>query len=291
MISNIDQKPTKLKIITDSSCDLPDAFLKEYDIDYVPFYVNIAGKSYIDRTELKPEVYYEQLKSIKDLPTTSAPSPKDFFDKVNSVVKDYSTVLITTISSKLSATYQSARVAAKRLREKSVHVFDSLSGSGGVGLLCLAAAKLARQGLKEDNLIKEVERIRKETILLGYVDNLENLVKSGRISNFKYLIGRLMKAKPILQVKDGLIQPLSKASGKEKAIKKMLNILYKRVDEDVKYDIMITHGDDYETSNNILQQIEKKVELGEKIINFLTPALATHLGLGTIVVTLSPSVD
>ena len=218
MISNIDKNPTKLKIITDSSCDLPDAFLKEYDIDYVPFYVNIDGKSYIDRTELKPEV--KQLRSIKNLPTTSAPNPKDFFDKVNSVVKDYSSVIITTISSKLSATYQSAKVASKRLREKSVYVFDSLSGSGGVGLLCLAAAKLARKGLKEDNLIKEVERIREETILLGYVDNLENLVKSGRISNFKYLIGRLMKAKPILQVKDGLIQPLSKATGKEKAIKK-----------------------------------------------------------------------
>lgn len=291
MISNVDQTPEKLKIITDSSCDLPDEYLKEYDIDFVPFYVNIAGKSYVDRTELKPKVYYKQLKSIEDLPTTSAPSPKDFFDKVNAVVKDYSTVIITTISSKLSATYQSARVAANRLKEKSVYVFDSLSGSGGVGLLCLAAAKLARKGLKEDNLIKEVERIREETILLGYVDNLENLVKSGRISNFKYLIGRLMKAKPILQVKDGLIQPLSKASGKEKAIKKMLNILYKRVIENVKYDIMITHGDDYETSKDILKQIEKKVELGEKIVNFLTPALATHLGLGTIVVTLSPSVD
>ena len=123
MISNIDKNPTKLKIITDSSCDLPDAFLKEYDIDYVPFYVNIEGKSYIDRTELKPEVYYKQLRSIKNLPTTSAPNPKDFFDKVNSVVKDYSSVIITTISSKLSATYQSAKVASKRLREKNVYVF------------------------------------------------------------------------------------------------------------------------------------------------------------------------
>ena len=204
-------------------------------------------------------------------------------------MKSYSSIFITTLSSKLSATFQSAKIIAKRIKDKEIHLFDSKFGSGVLTFITLAAAKLSRKGVPEDELVKKVEEIRDESILLGFVDNLDNLKKSGRISHFKFLVGSMIKSRPIIEIQDGLLQPIGQAIGRENAISKVLSSISERIKKNKKYDVMITHGDDLETAENIMKELENKIPIGEKIINFLTPALAVHLGLGTIVVSLSPS--
>ncbi len=278
-----------MKVIVDSTCDLPEELAKKYDIDIVPVYVHHNNEIFADRIDITPAEFYEVLRNADKLPTTSATSPKDFLDKINENMKNYSSIFITTISSKLSATYQSARIVVKRIKDKRIHLVDSKFSSGVLAFISLAAAKLSRKGVPEEEIIRKVEEIRDESILLGYVDNLENLRKSGRISHIKFLIGSIIKSKPLLELKDGILQPIGQATGKDKAINKVLTSIFERIKKNQKYDVMITHGDDSETAENILKRLEGKFTIGEKIINFLTPALATHLGLGTIVVSLSPS--
>ena len=278
-----------MKIIVDSTCDLPEDLVKKYDIDIVPVFVQHEGKTFEDRYELTPDEFYNILRNVEELPKTSSAIPKDFFESINNALKEYSSIFIATLTSKLSATVQSARIAAKRFKDKKIHVIDSKFGSGVLTFLALAAAKLSRKGVPEEEVVKKVEQIREESILVGYVDTLDNLKKSGRISNLKYLLGSLTKSKPILELKDGIMNALGKASGKEKAQKKVINEVLRKLDKKTKYDIMITHGDEVETAEMMMTKLEKKLNLDEKIINYLTPALGVHLGPGTIVVSVSPS--
>ncbi|MHA1516669.1 MAG: DegV family protein, partial [Candidatus Heimdallarchaeaceae archaeon] len=99
----------------------------------------------------------------------------------------------------------------------------------------------------------------------------------------------LLKAKPIIELKDGVLEPVDKAAGKEKAQNRVIKEILSRINKNKQYDLMITHGDDKDAADKIMKELETKINLGEKIINYLTPALATHLGIGTIVVSLSPS--
>ncbi len=278
-----------MKVIVDSTCDLPEELAKKYDIDIVPVYVHHKNEIFADRIDITPTEFYKVLRYDDELPKTSASSPKDFLDKITENMKNSSSIFIATISSKLSATYQSARIIAKRIKDKKIHLFDSKFSSGVLAFISLAVAKLSKKGVPEEEIIKRVEEIRDESILLGYVDNLDNLKKSGRISHIKFLVGSILKSKPLLEVNDGILQPIGQATGKDKAIKKVLTSIFDRIKKNQKYDVMITHGDDSETAESILKHLEGKFPIGEKIINFLTPALATHLGLGTIVVSLSPS--
>ncbi len=280
----------RMKIIVDSTCDLPKELIEKYDIGIVPVYIQHNEKTMADGVDITPEEYYNMLREVEELPTTSAPSPKDFLDKINSALKTYSSVFIVTITSKLSATFQSAKIAAKRIKDAKIHLVDSKFGSGVLTFVTLAAAKLARRGIPEEEIVRKVEELRDESILIGYVETLENFKKSGRISNLKFWLAAVTKAKPLLELKDGIIQACGKATGKIKAQKKIIAEVLRRTKKNKKYDIMITHGDDSEAAEFLMKQFEKKMNLGEKLINYLTPALATHLGIGTVVISVSPSI-
>lgn len=279
-----------MKIIVDSTCDLPKELVIKYDIDIVPVYIQYKDKIMADGVDITPEEYYKLLREVEELPTTSAPNPKDFLEKINLALKNSSSVFIATLTSKLSATYQSAKIAVKRIKGAKIYLIDSKFGSGVLSFITLAAAKLSKKGVSEDEIVKKVEEIRDKSILVGYVQTLENFKKSGRISNLKFWIGAVTKAKPLLELRDGIIEAFGKATGKVKAQKKVVAEILKRVKKDEKYDIMITHGDDLQAATFLMEQLERKMILGEKIINYLTPALATHLGIGTVVISISPSV-
>ncbi|MCE7749047.1 MAG: DegV family protein [Candidatus Heimdallarchaeota archaeon] len=285
----INLETKKVKVIVDSTADLPKELAEKYDIDIVPVYIHYEDKMYADGIDLKVEDYYEMLREFKELPTTSAPSPKDFLDKISEAMKNYSSIFVTTLSSKLSATFQSARIVTKRIKDKQIYLIDSKFGSGVLAFVSLAIAKLARRGVPEEEIVKKVEEIRDESLLVGYVENLDNLKKSGRISNLRFFVGNLLKAKPIIELKDGVLEPVDKAAGKEKAQNRVIKEILSRIKKNKQYDLMITHGDDREAADKIMKELETKIPLGEKIINYLTPALATHLGIGTIVVSISPS--
>ena len=278
----------KVKVIVDSTSDLPEELARKYDIDIVPVYIQHEDKIYADGIDLTVKDYYSMLRNFEELPTTSAPSPKDFLDRINEAMKNYSTIFITTLSAKLSATFQSARIVAKRIKDKKIHLIDSKFGSGVLTFVSLAIAKLARRGVLEEEIIKKVEEIRDESLLVGYVENLDNLKKSGRISHLRFFIGNILKAKPIIEIRDGILEAVDKAKGKEKAQYRVIKEILSRIKKDKQYDLMITHGDDVEAAEKIMKKLESKIPLGEKIVNYLTPALATHLGIGTIVVSLSP---
>ncbi len=281
-----------MKIILDSTCDLPKEFIDKYSIDIVPVYILIDEKAYLDGVDITYENFYQYLREHqKNLPKTSGASPKGFIDKINENIEKHSKFFISTISSKLSTTFQSARIAIKRFKNVKINLVDSLSGSGGVGLLGLNAAILDDEGENDDIIIKKATYQRDNSIGMGYVNDLTNLIHSGRISHLKYYIAKLLNAKPVLKIKDGVITSDSTARGREKGLEKLVERVVERTKEskDNHFDMMITHGDDLEHAQYVADSLEDKINVDKKIINYLSPGLSIHLGIGTIVAILVPA--
>ncbi len=243
----------KIKIIVDSTADLPEHFLEKYDIDVVPLYIIWPDGSQEKDTWLDEEKrkFYQRLLDIGEIPDTSQPTVPDFIEKYKEIMeKGYDEILVITISTQMSGTFNSATLAAKEV-EIPVYVFDTLRASSIVALIARTARLLANQG--KDS--QEIMKILKERFDNGdyqavfYVSNFDYLVKGGRINKFQGFLGSMLKMKVGVYIKqDGTMEPFGKARGVNKAIKMLLSKLSElgfKDGEKVNY-ISITAGADDE---------------------------------------------
>ncbi len=212
----------QIALVSDSTSDLPPALREKLGVRIVPLYVNFEGKVYKDWEEISPTDIFTRIKAGADLPTTSQPSPQDFeaaFSEALESGADH--VLSINISSKLSGTVQSARIAAESFPGK-VTVFDSLAASAGIGMMVLRAHELLSQGKGLEEVISELERIRDDHIIRFMVATLEYLRKNGRIGGAEAFLGNLLNIKPILTVRNGIVDAAGRARGEKRALKEMV---------------------------------------------------------------------
>ncbi|WP_457638274.1 DegV family protein [Oceanithermus sp.] len=212
----------QIALVSDSTSDIPPSIRKELGVRIVPLYVNFEGKVYKDWEEISPTDIFSRVKNGADLPATSQPSPQDFEAAFAEALDNGSDhVLSINISSKLSGTVQSARIAAENFPGK-VTVFDSLAASAGIGMMVLRARELLDQGKGLEEVISELERIRDDHIIRFMVATLEYLRKNGRIGGAEAFLGNLLNIKPILTVKNGIVDGAGRARGEKRALKEMV---------------------------------------------------------------------
>jgi DegV family protein with EDD domain len=212
----------QVALISDSTCDIPPALREELGVRIVPLYVNFEGKVYKDWVEISPEQIFTRIKTGADLPTTSQPSPQDFEAAFAEALEDGADhVLSINISSKLSGTVQSARIAAEKFPGK-VTVFDTLAASAGIGMMVLRAQEMLTQGEALEAVLKELERIRDDHIIRFMVATLDYLRKNGRIGGAEAFLGNLLNIKPILTVQNGIVDAAGRARGEKRALKEMV---------------------------------------------------------------------
>ncbi len=192
------------KIVTDSTCDLPDAWIAEHDITVIPAYVNIDGRSYLDGVELSRQEFYERLPHCESPPTTSAPGPGTFTEVYQRLATEGATgILSIHISETLSNIVNVARLAAEETKAVPVTVFDSRQLTSGTGLLAVTAAKAAAAGRPLPEILDLLEGQIQRTHSVAALDTLEFLRRSGRVSWFRSGLGTVLKIKPILTMYNG----------------------------------------------------------------------------------------
>ncbi len=184
-----------VKIITDSTCDMDDALLKEFNIAVIPLTVHLDNRVFRDGIELKLEEMYALIEKTKTLPKTAAPTPGEFVEFFKKFDDD---IVFIGISSNSSATVQNARLAAKDLPDKNIQVVDSLSLSSGLALQVIEAALLARDGLPAEEIAKRMEEFRTRVRTIFIVDTLEFLYMGGRCSALQNVMGSLLQIKPMI---------------------------------------------------------------------------------------------
>jgi DegV family protein with EDD domain len=193
-----------IKIVTDSGSDIPPELAKKLDISIVPVYICFGDKTYKDGVDIGPDELYKRLVEGPIYPTTTQPMPADFAETYKEVAKDAEAIVSIHLPVKLSGTYNAALQGLEIAKPKcQVHVFDSQSVSVGLGLVVLAAARIAKSGGKLSEVLEETKKAISKTQIRGLLDTLQYLLKGGRITRTKALVGTLLNVKPILKTRDG----------------------------------------------------------------------------------------
>ena len=203
-----------VKIVLDSTVDVNPEIKNKFVI--VPLNVRFGDTEYQDGVSITPEKFYEMLVASAELPTTSQPTPMAFEDTYRELVEAGHEVLVITIASKLSGTYQSATIAADEFPGK-VFVFDSRTAALASGVLAEYALQLAEQGMGAEMILNELIRERSRVGLYAIVDTLEYLKKGGRLNAAAAVVGGVLNLKPLICVENGEIKTLGTARGAKKA--------------------------------------------------------------------------
>jgi DegV family protein with EDD domain len=217
----------KIKIITDSTCDLPLHIIEKYDIEVLPLLVNIGDKSYSDGVDITINELLDRIKTDNMFPTTSQVNPQRFMGCYEKYISEGYKIVSLHISSRMSGTCQSARMAKDMLGSQDIIVIDSLNVTAGLGLLVLKACKLREQGFSAEEIEREVIAAIPHVKSALAFESLDNLVRGGRLSKTAGVIGGLLNIKPILAVKEGEMAVIDKVRGSKKAISSILNYIDK----------------------------------------------------------------
>lgn len=277
-----------IKIMADSTCDLAQEIIEKYNIGIAPLNIIINGKTYRDKIDITSDEFFEMLPNLDELPTTSMPSPEKYLNIIYKAIEDgYTQILCICMSSGTSGSYQSA-VLAKELfqrnnldSETKIHVVDSLCMSHGSGWLILKSAQLLESGYSFDQLIDFIEKYKTKVKHFLCVDDLNNLIKSGRLTNTSALIGRLLKVKPIMSMKKGKGAIVGKERGLNKAVKYYVDQFIKRVDKQITDFIIIGYTSKIDIANLLKEKIEEKTDFKGRIhLMQMGVAVGTHVGLG-----------
>lgn len=256
-----------IRIIADSSCNLPDEILKQYDISVVPITMTIKGKTYIDYEEITPQQLFDMLPDLDELPTTAAPSPsafmKEYAFQVESGIKD---IIVITISSGASATYQSAVIAKDTFLSETdhqdirIHIVDSLSMSHGSGYLIMKTGEMIKEGKSFDEIIEFNEKYKTRVKHYLSVSDLDNLIKSGRLSHATAIIGKALHIAPILTIKKGKAAICAKVRGRKKIFKYYIDEFKKRVDKDMTDFIILGYTSDISYAQTVKSLINSETD-------------------------------
>jgi DegV family protein with EDD domain len=269
-----------IRVITDSACDLTDELAQAGGITVVPLTIRFGTEELADRRDLSPEEFWRRCRTSPALPETAAPAPGAFrsaFEEAADAGAD--SVVCISLSSGVSATYQSALAGAEAMGGRlPIRVVDSRSLTMGQGLLCMAAADLAAQGADLDDVVGTVEDLAGRTQVMGVLGTLDHLQRGGRIGGAAALLGSLLSIKPVIEVRDGVVEEESKQRTRSRALDYLVG---KCLAEAPLERVAVCDGaaDDLD---KVVSKLEGVDTIHPLVVTQLGPVVGTHAGPGSV---------
>ncbi|HHX74599.1 MAG TPA: DegV family protein [Firmicutes bacterium] len=273
-----------VKIITDSTADLPRGLADQLGITVVPLKVHFGEEEYLDWIDLDPDSFYAKLAASTALPRTSQPAPADFEAVYKKAAAEHDSIISIHLSSALSGTYQSAVIAKNSLPELDLTVVDSGLASMAFGIVVLEAARAARAGRGREEILAQIERQLSQVRVYFAVDTLEYLQRNGRIGKAAALVGGLLNVKPLLTLKDGIVVPKEKVRGKIKAMERLLDLVQEEADGPVGGKAVILHGNEPEKAGELTEKLQQRYNFSEVMVSSIGAVIGTHAGPGVLAV-------
>jgi len=272
---------SKIKIVTDSTLDISNEMAERLGIIIVPLAITINGETYLDRVEINPAEFIENMSASTELPKSSQPSAGAFLEVYDRLGEEGYEVISIHMTGKMSGTVRSAECAAQ-MTETKVIVVDSMFISKALSFQVREAAEMANQGKRMEEILERLKTIRDHTKLFIMVDTLENLVKGGRIGKGKAFIGSLLNIKPIASLEGAEYSPVTKVRSHSQVVKFMA----KQFAEDVKgktiRGVGIAHAEAYELAVKIKDSIFELTGIQDVEIDYTGPIVSTHTGPGAL---------
>jgi len=268
-----------VRIVTDSSCDLPIEIVSRLGICVVPLYINVGSQGYLDGIDITREEFYKKLQTLPENLTTAVPSPQKFRAMYDALADEGANQVISIhISTSLSAIVNVAQVAAEETTSVPVTVFDSRQLSLGTGFLVETAASLAQAGCSVSEILGALNGQIKRTHVFAAIDTLQFLRRSGRMNSVLSAIGELFQIKPFLKMYDG--KPgAERVRTRKHAMKRLAALLCEHGPFEK---VALLHSDALDRAQALLQEVKDILPDGEIWLEQINPVLGAHLGPGVI---------
>lgn len=278
-----------IKIMADSTCDLSQEFADKYNIDFVPLTVFVDGKDFKDRIDIQPDDIFERMKVSNDYPTTTMPSPSLYVDYFNKAVEEgYKQILCICMASTTSGSYQSGVLGKEYFYEQyegkediEIHVLDSKAMSHGTSYLILKAAQMREEGSSYDEIIAYLEKYKIQVKHFLSVDDLDHLIRSGRLGNAAGIIGKVLNVKPIMSLIDGKGKVVAKERGFKRVFKHYISEFNRRWEKELNNYIIIGYTSDITIAEKLREKVREMTPFtGDIHIMQMGAVVGTHVGLG-----------
>ena len=271
-----------VRIVTDSTSDLPPEIAQELGIIVVPAYVHFGSQSFRDGVDITPEQMYERMLSGSVHPTTSSPAPGDFADVYNRLSGETDEIVCLTVTSKQSAIYEAAMTGKQSFQGKSrVEVLDSQSVTMGLGLMAMMAAREARNGKTIDDVLDAVRSAIPRTHGMATLDTIKYVLKGGRLGRGGGLLGSLVKVKPLLEIKDGWIRLCGVTRTRSVGMERVCQCVTKHLPIE---EVAVVHSNAVREAEGLAERIRSISPQSRPVIAKLGSALGVHGGPQTLVV-------
>jgi DegV family protein with EDD domain len=269
-----------IRIVTDSTCDLPQEFICQYAIQVVPIHIMFGAECYLDGVTIDSDAFYRRVTALGQLPQTSQPSPSDFVSVYQSLAAQADTILSIHLTSKLSGTYQSAVLAAGMVTNR-VHVFDSLAGSAGLGFMCLEAARMSEAGKTLEEIVRRLETIRARMNIFFTVADLKFAQMSGRVGRLQSTLAALLNVKPIIGLQEGTLNMVERVRSHKQSLERMIELMYEQVGQN-QVNLAVIHAQAPAEAQALLERVRRKFSCAESFAQALALGIAVHMGPGTL---------
>jgi DegV family protein with EDD domain len=271
-----------LKIVADSSMDMPADWAKKYEIDVLPVNIQFGDQTFRQGIDITAAKFYQMINENKIIPHTSLPSPAQIVEFYKHIAKKGESILSIHVGSKMSGTYDIVSSASAELAgELNVYPFDSGNGSAGLAFMCREARLLSSAGANIKAIIKRLEEIRDQMTVVFAIDNLEFARMNGRVSALQERVVSLLRIKPIIVLRDGLLEIAEKVRTRNKSIDRIVDLVYKKMGTQ-KVNIAIVHAQNLDTAGVLLNLVRDKLKIEEYIMTDLSISVAANLGPGAV---------
>ena len=272
-----------VRIVTDSTADLPLKFAHDLGISVVPLSVIFGDEVFREGVDISHDLFYDKLVRERDLPTTSAPSVGDFLEVYEPLLKKADEIVSIHLSSKLSATYNNACQAAQTLADRGarIEVVDSQAISLGLTFVALSAARAAREGADLEQIKAVAERTTRNIRIYVMVDTLEYLRRGGRIGRARAFLGTMLRVKPLLSLRDGEVHPEERVRTKVRAMERLFQIAtsYPNVRE-----VAIGYSTNPQDAHDFELRLAAVMPRVNILVTRVGPVIGTHVGPGALAV-------
>jgi DegV family protein with EDD domain len=273
----------KIKIITDSTCDLPADYFRNYELGVVPINIQFGNETFEEGVSIDQTTFYKKVDELGIIPQTSQPSVGQFVDTYRAVAREgFDAIISMHVTGKLSGTVNSAMLAAQEIaNEIKVYPYDSLCGSGALGYMCVEAAEMARAGKSVDEILARLDSARPRVGIFLSLATLRYAQMSGRISNLQGLLASLLNVKPIISLHDGMLAPSGRVRSRQVAIDRLIDhAIHAAANRPVKFAAI--HGEAREEAEQLLARGKQALNCVDSFVDDIAVSLAVHFGPGVI---------
>ena len=265
-----------VRIVTDSTCDLPQETIDRLGITVVPLTVYFGDEAFLDKVEIDAAAFMARLSSGGALPKTSQPSVEQFRAAFEKVTADGSDVVTVVVSAKLSGTLNSATLATREVSGgERIALVDSELTSLALGLVVIEAAEAAAAGKTKDEVVEVAKRAAERTKVYLMVDTLEFLQRGGRIGRAGSLLGSILSIKPLLWLKDGAVEPLERIRTRGKAVERLFEIATEKPNAKA---VFVGSAGDLESARALADRISAALPNASMMVGDLGPVVSVHTG-------------